>query len=464
MKKKVIAIAAVILMLAAGGFAFILFNAETAASDAVNAYNAAAEEYNTAIAPYNEAASGISEANNTLQGVLDEAQAVLDEGKKAYEPDTQDQLESAVQQAKKVFAEVPVQIDPLEIKEAPGSFNKAELELAQHEAETALKAAGEALEKVPDVPEVPDYEKELDAVRTAQKKYTDSVQKLANVTAPADSFVKERLEKLETVTAAEAVTEKNDPNGLLGKEGGYVGCVYFLDERVDRSLLPQEAFVKEKNAAGADAAAAAQETGNTEAVETTAEKDTGEAAAQETGSADAANNTAEKDAGEAAAETADAKDPAAAAAEKASSDKTGEAAAEQASGDKTGEAAADTASADKTAASSEEKSTAAVAGETNAAAAADETAAGAGTEAKKESGIDVVMIGTAGGGAVEVYATEEAAAKRAEYIAFFDGSVMAAGPCQVEGTCVIRASKHLSAEDQQKLIKAVRDALLAVDE
>ena len=175
MKKKVIGIAALLAAAAAIFFAYRVFSAKSSASNAVEAYNAAVREYNAAIAPFNEAASGIADANNTLQGVLDAAQAVLDKGEKAYEPDTQDELESAVKKAGKAFAEVPVQIDPLEEQALPVSFSTKELELAQHEAETALNAVGEAREKIPDVPDVPDYKKELDAVRTAQKKYEDSV-------------------------------------------------------------------------------------------------------------------------------------------------------------------------------------------------------------------------------------------------------------------------------------------------
>lgn len=374
MKKKVIGIAALLAAAAAIFFAYRVFSAKSSASNAVEAYNAAVREYNAAIAPFNEAASGIADANNTLQGVLDAAQAVLDKGEKAYEPDTQDELESAVKKAGKAFAEVPVQIDPLEEQALPVSFSTKELELAQHEAETALNAVGEAREKIPDVPDVPDYKKELDAVRTAQKKYEDSVQKLANVTSPPDSFVMERVEKIKTVAAAEAVTADNDPNGLLGKNGGYIGCVYFLDERVDRDLLPQEAFAKEHEKAAEDGDDAGSE------------------------------------------------------------------------------------SSEEAAASAESASTAAAAEET----AAPENPSG--TAAVKENNIDVVMIGTAGGGAVEVFATEEEAKNRAEYIAFFDGSVMEAGPCLVEGTCVIRASRHLEAEDQQKLLREVRDALLSVEE
>jgi peptidoglycan hydrolase CwlO-like protein len=148
MKKKAIGIAAVIVMMAAGFLAYTVFRATAAAADAVAAYNAAVQEYNAAISPYNEAASGISEANNKLQGVLDAAQSVLDKGQAAYEPDTLDQLEGEIGKAKKSIADVPVQIDPLEEREVPGSFNTKELELAQHEAETALKAVEEAKAKI----------------------------------------------------------------------------------------------------------------------------------------------------------------------------------------------------------------------------------------------------------------------------------------------------------------------------
>ena len=92
-----------------------------------------------------------------------------------------------------------------------------------------------------------------------------------------------------------------------------------------------------------------------------------------------------------------------------------------------------------------------------------ETAEKAAEEEAPKEKIDVVMIGTAGGGAVEVFASKKDAKERIEYLEFFDGSVMAAGSYDLEGTCVIRTSKHLSEEDQKKLTKAVREALLEVD-
>ena len=393
MKKKILAVAAAVVLLAACFFIYRIWNARKAASSAVEAYNAAAQEYNDAISPYNEAAAGIADENTKLQTALDSADAVLKKGGEAYEPDTQKKLEKAVEKARKSLTEAPVLIDPFEIRTVPAVFSTKELALLQDEAETAREMAEDAKGKIPAVPEVPDFSEEINEVGTAQKNYENSIRMLANITKPSDRFVKERLGRIKTVIQAEAVTPENDPNGLLGKKDGYIGCVYFLDESVDQSLLPKEAFSKK---------------------EKKEKKDT----ADEAMSADTAATVSE----------ATSADTAGTEAEAASSDRAGT------------ETEAEASSAD----------TAATAAEA--------------VPAARENGADVVMIGTAGGGAVEVFASREEAEKRAEYISFFEGSVMDAGSCTVEGTCLIRTSKYLSGDQQEKLTKKIREALLAVDD
>ena len=393
MKKKILAVAAAVVLLAACFFIYRIWNARKAASSAVEAYNAAAQEYNDAISPYNEAAAGIADENTKLQTALDSADAVLKKGGEAYEPDTQKKLEKAVKKARKSLTEAPVLIDPFEIRTVPAVFSTKELALLQHEAETAREMAEDAKGKIPAVPEVPDFSEEINEVGAAQKNYENSIRMLANITKPSDRFVKERLKRVKTVIQAEAVTPENDPNGLLGKKDGYIGCVYFLDESVDQSLLPKEAFSKK---------------------EKKEKKDT----ADEAMSADTAATVSE----------ATSADTAGTGAEAASADRAGT------------ETEAEASSAD----------TAATAAEA--------------VPAAREGAADVVMIGTAGGGAVEVFASREEAEKRAEYISFFEGSVMDAGSCTVEGTCLIRTSKYLSGDQQEKLTKKIREALLAVDD
>ena len=441
MKKKILAVAAAVVLLAACFFIYRIWNARKAASSAVEAYNAAAQEYNDAISPYNEAAAGIADENTKLQTALDSADAVLKKGGEAYEPDTQKKLEKAVKKARKSLTEAPVLIDPFEIRTVPAVFSTKELALLQDEAETAREMAEDAKGKIPAVPEVPDFSEEINEVGTAQKNYENSIRMLANITKPSDRFVKERLGRIKTVIQAEAVTPENDPNGLLGKKDGYIGCVYFLDESVDQSLLPKEAFSKKEKKEKKDTADEAMSADTAATVSEATSADTAGTEA-EASSADTAGTEAEAASADTAGTEAEASsaDTAGTEAEAASSDTAGTE-AEAVSSDRAGtETEAEASSADTAAAAAEA------------------------APAARENGADVVMIGTAGGGAVEVFASREEAEKRAEYISFFEGSVMDAGSCTVEGTCLIRTSKYLSGDQQEKLTKKIREALLAVDD
>ena len=442
MKKKILAVAAAVVLLAACFFIYRIWNARKAASSAVEAYNAAAQEYNDAISPYNEAAAGIADENTKLQTALDSADAVLKKGGEAYEPDTQKKLEKAVKKARKSLTEAPVLIDPFEIRTVPAVFSTKELALLQDEAETAREMAEDAKGKIPAVPEVPDFSEEINEVGAAQKNYENSIRMLANITKPSDRFIQ-----------AEAVTPENDPNGLLGKKDGYIGCVYFLDESVDQSLLPKEAFSKKEKKEKKDTA---DEAMSADTAATVSEATSGDTAGTEAeaSSADTAGTEAEA----ASADTAGTQ------AQAASADTAGTQA--QASSADTAGTEAEAASSDRAGTEAEAASADTAGTETEAEASSADTAAAAAeaVPAAREGTADVVMIGTAGGGAVEVFASREEAEKRAEYISFFQGSAMDAGSCTVEGTCLIRTSKYLSGDQQEKLTKKIREALLAVDD
>ena len=79
------------------------------------------------------------------------------------------------------------------------------------------------------------------------------------------------------------------------------------------------------------------------------------------------------------------------------------------------------------------------------------------------TGNEVIDKGTEGGGAVEVYATEEEATKRSEYLGTYDGTILASGSHTVYGTCVIRTSDKLTASQQKELEAAVFEALTRLE-
>ena len=451
--KKIAAAAAVIAALIIAVFVFSIWSSSQAAHSAVDAYNTAAEQYNARIDTYNTAVNGIASENEELQKVMDRAEADIKNDAEAYEPDTKEDLQDELEKAKKLPVQVPALIDPFDAMTVSGGFSKKEFERQKQEAEASLAAVREAEKKIPETPAVPDFSDAKKKLQDKCEEYEKSVQKLKNVTAPSESFVTERLSKVDTVVQTGAVTKENDPNGLLGKKGGYTACIYFLDKRVDRELLPAEAFREaddpddeEKAEAGATDSEAAEEskTGETGS-ETAEESKTGETGAE---------TAEESKTGETGAETAE-------------ESKTGETGAETAEESKTGETGAEKAEESMTGSTDSEAAEESITGSTKSETAKEagtgETAAKAAEEEAPKEKIDVVMIGTAGGGAVEVFASKKDAKERIEYLEFFDGSVMAAGSYDLEGTCVIRTSKHLSEEDQKKLTKAVREALLEVD-
>lgn len=59
---------------------------------------------------------------------------------------------------------------------------------------------------------------------------------------PNEDWVKEKLSNISDIINIKAVTEDNDPNGLLNKEGGYTSSTYFtLKDISDENVDPVEA-------------------------------------------------------------------------------------------------------------------------------------------------------------------------------------------------------------------------------
>ena len=206
-----------------------------AANEAVNAYNAEMVIYNESIAHYNTAVQEIAALNQELRVAVDAAQEVLNKGEAPFDEATIAALKDAMTVALNAKVVVPEELAPyseLTVDEKAKKENLEELTIQALAGIEAMKAF-----TAPDVPGIPDYTEEIKILADAQLAYEDSVRGLKQITAPADAFVMERLRRVDTITAMDAVTEDHDPNGRLNKQGGYIGCIYFKDTQVDWAKL-----------------------------------------------------------------------------------------------------------------------------------------------------------------------------------------------------------------------------------
>lgn len=80
-----------------------------------------------------------------------------------------------------------------------------------------------------------DYTADIQTLKGAEQVVNDSIAQMKQVTNPSEAFVIERLQGIEGIGDISAVTEDNDPNGQLGKSGGYTATVYFTSPLVDQS-------------------------------------------------------------------------------------------------------------------------------------------------------------------------------------------------------------------------------------
>lgn len=93
------------------------------------------------------------------------------------------------------------------------------------------------------------------------KKDTETILKLENkvrilikiasqIVAPEQVWIAERLAKIDGISEMGAVTEETDINAMIGKEGGYLSCIYFGLSDIEVTTINGETIVEKGTDAG----------------------------------------------------------------------------------------------------------------------------------------------------------------------------------------------------------------------
>lgn len=87
-------------------------------------------------------------------------------------------------------------------------------------------------------------EKDASTVRGMAKELSSEISVLEAINNPNEEWVISKLERVEGIEQINAVTNENDPNKMLGAEGGYSSCTYFttglLGQDVVKGATPVE--------------------------------------------------------------------------------------------------------------------------------------------------------------------------------------------------------------------------------
>ncbi len=94
------------------------------------------------------------------------------------------------------------------------------------------------------------YSETIKNLSDKQTLYQNSILQLKQITNPSNTFVEERLKEISSITGVQSVTENNDPNNKLNKQGGYTASVYFIDNQVTHSVEGTDIVQKGNDAGG----------------------------------------------------------------------------------------------------------------------------------------------------------------------------------------------------------------------
>lgn len=162
--------------------------------------------HSEAVSEFNAAVAGLDERNAELDGAIASLQDLMASDPGPLDPATLDAASAAIGEAQGAKQDAP---------EMPGGTEE-------------IRALAS------DVEGMGDYDAQLASLADAQANLQNSIDQLKQVTNPAEQFVIERVTGLPNITGVEAVTESNDPNGNLNKQGGYTATVYFSSDLVNQ--------------------------------------------------------------------------------------------------------------------------------------------------------------------------------------------------------------------------------------
>lgn len=198
-----------------------------------DAYNQEIENYNNAVLVFNEKANQIISANGELKEVIDEAQALIDCGDTPYDSETMTTLNNTLKNSRNSICETPSIYEKKDVLELDESINKSlaskitEANESLNAEKSEIVSSTTEIGAASDALSVPDYSKIIAEIKDEKELLENSIAIQKQITNPTQDFVLAKINNVENIANVACATEENDPNGKLGKDGGYTAQIYF---------------------------------------------------------------------------------------------------------------------------------------------------------------------------------------------------------------------------------------------
>ncbi|MCB2830221.1 EbhA [Streptococcus dysgalactiae] len=206
-KKNTIITALIILLVAVGGLGY---------------YFLSYVPHQEAVTNFNKAVKTVQTKNKTLKSDIAKAEKLIRSNQQPLDTKTLDSLKATVATAKSGLRKIP------RVADKTKAINKQ------------TKMLNQPI----------DYSKATQSLADSSSAYTTSVRQLTQITSPSQAFIEERLKEIPTITGIQSVTEANDPNGNLNKQGGYTTSVYFTDNQVTETVNGADIIAKGSDGGG----------------------------------------------------------------------------------------------------------------------------------------------------------------------------------------------------------------------
>nr|WP_295588887.1 EbhA [uncultured Streptococcus sp.] len=178
--------------------------------------------HQAAVTKFEDVVKDLNEKNKEVEDQIAEAEKVVDNDEEPLDSKTLEELKSTIKDSKDSLRKVP------------------EMEKATAKIEKQIEELSQPL----------DYSETKKNLSEKLIHYQNSILQLKQITNPSSSFIEERLKEIESITGVQSVTEDNDPNKKLNKQGGYTASVYFVDKQVNESVEGSDIVQKGNDVGG----------------------------------------------------------------------------------------------------------------------------------------------------------------------------------------------------------------------